>query len=193
MPPWYIVVIINKEMMTRSPQHGQIILGIDPGTRITGYGVIKVCHPRIEPLDFGCIKPPTDLELPARYLALFNGLEKLLDQYVPDAVAVETQFVNKNAQSAIKLGMARGVVLIAAARRGISIFEYTPKKAKKAVARSGSAGKEQVQRMVQLLLKLPILPEPEDAADALALAICHANTLTYTRELQPCTNTSKGS
>ncbi|MBS0604890.1 MAG: crossover junction endodeoxyribonuclease RuvC [Verrucomicrobia bacterium] len=170
----------------------QVILGIDPGTRITGYGVIKVRHPQLQPLDFGCIRPPVNLELPARYLALFNGLEKLLDLYAPTAVAVETQFVYKNVQSALKLGMARGVVLIAAARRGIPIFEYAPKKAKLAVVGTGSASKEQVQKMIQLLLKLPVLPEPEDAADALALAVCHANTLSYKNRMLSCTNTSKG-
>lgn len=177
--------------MSPDQRQEQIILGIDPGTRITGYGVIKVTHPRIEPLDFGCIRPPTDLELPGRYLALFEAVEKLLDLYCPQVVAIETQFVYKNVQSAIKLGMARGVVLIAAARRGISIAEYTPKKAKLAVVGSGNASKEQVQRMIQLLLKLPELPEPEDAADALALAICHAHSLRYAERIQPCTNTSK--
>jgi crossover junction endodeoxyribonuclease RuvC len=165
------------KIMAKDPELLQTILGIDPGTRVTGYGVIKVYHPRIEPLDFGCIRPPVNMEMPQRYLFLFNGLEKLLDLYSPDFVAVETQFVYKNVQSAIKLGMARGVVLIAAARRGIPIFEYTPKKAKLAVVGNGNASKEQVQRMIQLLLKLPIIPEPEDAADALALAICHANSL----------------
>lgn len=176
--------------MTQELKKELTILGVDPGTRITGYGLIKVAHPIIIPLDFGCIRPPINQELPARYLALFNSLEKLLDLYCPDAVAVETQFVYKNVQSALKLGMARGVVLIAAARRGIPIFEYAPKKAKLAIVGHGGASKEQVQRMVQLLLKLPCLPEPEDAADALALAICHANTLNYRGEL--CTSTSKG-
>lgn len=165
--------------MTNIPLKEHIILGIDPGTRITGYGIIKVRHPRIEPVDFGCIRPPVKEELPARYLALFNGLEKLLDLYAPTAVAVETQFVYKNVQSALKLGMARGALLIAAARRGIPIFEYTPKKAKLAVVGNGGASKSQVQRMIQLLLNLPVLPEPEDAADALALAVCHANALKF--------------
>ena len=158
-------------------QPPEIILGIDPGTRITGYGVIRTKSGQIEPIDFGCIRPPVDLPLPARYLALFNGVEKLLDLYTPTAVAVETQFVHKNVQSALKLGMARGAVLIAAARREIPIFEYAPKKAKLATVGNGNASKWQVQRMIQLLLKLPNPPEPEDAADALALAICHAHTL----------------
>ncbi len=173
------------------PDSSQLILGIDPGTRITGYGVIRRRHPHLEPIDFGCIRPPAGLPLPERYLALFNGLEKILDQYKPDAVAVETQFVYKNIQSAMKLGMARGVLLVAAAKRGIPIFEYAPKKAKLAVVGHGSASKEQVQKMIQLLLKLPILPEPEDAADALALAVCHANAISFNERISSCTSTSK--
>jgi crossover junction endodeoxyribonuclease RuvC len=176
--------------MKKDPR-SKIILGIDPGTRITGYGLIKAGNPTLEPLDFGCIRPPPNLSNPERYLALFNGLEKLLDLYNPDAVSVETQFVYKNVQSAIKLGMARGVVLIAAARRGIPVFEYAPKKAKLAVVGNGNASKEQVQRMIQLLLKLPVLPEPEDAADALALAVCHANSMSFNERVLQCTNTSK--
>lgn len=170
------------------PKKNQIILGIDPGTRITGYGIIQIGdRPQFEPIDFGCIRPPIDSPAPERYLVLFESLDKLLCQYAPNAVAVETQFVYKNVQSAMKLGMTRGVVLLAAAKRSIPIFEYAPKKAKLAVAGNGSASKEQVQRMVQLLLKLPELPEPEDAADALALAVCHANTINFQERL--CTST----
>lgn len=165
--------------MAQQPNSSQIIMGVDPGTRISGYGIIKVGdNSRLEPIDFGCIRPPVHLDPPARYLTLFESLELLLEKYAPNAVAVETQFVYKNVQSAIKLGMARGVVLLAAAKRKIPIYEYAPKKVKLAVVGNGAASKEQVQRMVQLLLKLPILPEPEDAADALALAVCYANTLT---------------
>lgn len=154
-----------------------IILGIDPGTRITGYGLIQTDHFKHEPIDFGCIRPPAHLEHAHRYLALFNALEELIDKYAPEAVAIETQFVYKNVQSAIKLGMARAVATLAATRRKIPVFEYAPKKAKLAVVGTGSASKEQVQRMVQLLLSLSEVPKPEDAADALALAICHAHTL----------------
>lgn len=152
------------------------ILGIDPGTRITGYGVIRHTRHTFEAIDFGCIRPPPSLDAPQKYLILFNAIESLLDRYQPQAVSVETQFVYKNIQSAMKLGMARGVTLLAAAKRNIPIFEYAPKKAKLAVVGTGTASKEQVQKMVQFLLKLPMIPQPEDAADALALAICHANT-----------------
>lgn len=152
----------------------QIILGIDPGTRITGYGVIDE---EKRPLDFGCIRPPAKLSLPERYRILFEGVEALIVQHGPTAVAIESQFVLKNAQSAIKLGMAKGMVLLAAARKGIAVHEYAPKQAKLAVTGTGQASKVQVQRMIQVLLRLPSLPQPEDAADALALAICCAHHL----------------
>ncbi|MBY0530289.1 MAG: crossover junction endodeoxyribonuclease RuvC [Rhabdochlamydiaceae bacterium] len=168
---------MNKE--TKAP----LILGIDPGTRITGYGLIKVLAAKHEAIDFGCIRPPVQAETAQRYLALFNALEQLIEKYQPDAVAVETQFVYKNVQSALKLGMARGVVMLAASRRNIPVFEYAPKKAKLAVVGNGSASKQQVQKMIQLLLRLPQPPEPEDAADALALAICHAHTLQFNRRV----------
>lgn len=158
-----------------NPQKQQIILGIDPGTRITGYGIIKVAYPRIEPIDFGCIRPPASLSSSDRYLAIFNGIDHLLELYAPDAVAVETQFVKKNIQSAMKLGMARAVAILAASRRKIPVYEYAPTKAKLAVVGHGNASKEQVQRMVQCLLSLSQVPEPEDAADALAIAICHSH------------------
>lgn len=154
-----------------------VIIGIDPGTCITGYGVIRHLGAKHEALDFGCIRPPAKKELHQKYLIIFESIELLLDKYKPDALAVETQFVYKNVQSAIKLGMARGMAVLAATKRNIPIFEYAPKKAKLAVVGHGSASKEQVQRMIQLLLNLSSLPQPEDAADALALAICHCHTL----------------
>jgi crossover junction endodeoxyribonuclease RuvC len=157
------------------PKSG-LILGIDPGTRITGYGVINHSHHPV-PVDFGCIRPPHHLPTHERYLIIFNALDHLMEKYQPDAVAIETQFVYKNVQSAMKLGMARAMGLLAAARRQIPIFEYAPTKAKLAVVGNGGASKMQVQKMIQLLLRLPTLPEPEDAADALALAICHAHTI----------------
>jgi crossover junction endodeoxyribonuclease RuvC len=169
-------------------QERQIILGIDPGTRVTGYGVIAIEGGRHVPLDFGAIRPPQHLPIEQRYLFIFNGVEFLIGKYEPCAVSVETQFVQKNVQSAMKLGMARGAVMLAAARKGIAVFEYAPKKAKLAVVGNGSASKQQVQHMIQLLLGLSKLPEPEDAADALSLALCHAHTLNSAS----CLNTSKG-
>lgn len=161
----------------------KIILGIDPGTRITGYGVI---NEDIHPLDFGCIRPPPKLQLAQRYQIIFESIEALIERYKPNAIAVESQFVLKNAQSAIKLGMAKGMVFLAASRHNIPLYEYAPKKAKLAVSGYGTASKSQVQKMIQALLRLPQLPEPEDAADALALAICCAHQMR-----SPCTSRSK--
>ena len=154
-----------------------IILGIDPGTRVTGYGIIETDLRTYTPIDFGCIRPPPKLSLHERYALIHEGIEHLLDLYPIEAVSVETQFVSRNPQSALKLGMARGVAILAATKRKIPTFEYAPKKAKLAVVGNGSATKAQVQRMMQTLLNLSELPTPEDAADALALAICHANSI----------------
>ncbi len=149
----------------------EIILGIDPGTRITGYGIIST-EGTIIPIDYGCIRPPPHLPLAQRYKIIFESIETLIEKHAPTQIAVESQFVLKNAQSAIKLGMAKGMVLLAAARKNIPVYEFAPKKAKLAVVGFGGASKLQVQKMIQSLLRLPVMPEPEDAADALALAIC---------------------
>lgn len=153
-----------------------IIIGIDPGTLVTGYGIIKVKESTYQAIDYGCIRPPSKLKITDRYLIIFNSVEELLEKHKPAALVVETQFVQKNIQSAIKLGMARGIAIVAAKRKGIAVYEYAPSKAKKAVVGNGNASKFQVQGMVKALLNLSDLPTPEDAADALALAICHAQT-----------------
>jgi crossover junction endodeoxyribonuclease RuvC len=154
-----------------------IILGIDPGTCITGFGVIDYHPHHTNVLDFGCIKPPTSFALSKRYLIIHEAIEELIVKHRPDCLSIESQFVLKNVQSAIKLGMAKGMAILAAEKHGLEIFEYAPKEAKLAVTGHGSSSKEQVQKMMQLLLNLPKAPEPEDAADALALALCHANHL----------------
>lgn len=155
----------------------QKIIGIDPGTLVTGYGIIQIDGHRMQALDFGCIRPPSAMKLSDRYLVIFESVEQLIEKHAPDALAVETQYVHRNPQSAIKLGMARGVVLIAAKRKGLPVYEYAPSRAKRAVVGKGSASKQQVQGMVQSLLRLAVLPTPEDAADALSLAICHAHAI----------------
>ena len=160
-----------------------IILGLDPGTRSTGYGLINVSGHSLEALDYGCIRPPANLPLNERYLILFENLEALLLKYAIDAVSIENQFVSRNAQSALKLAVAKGVLALAVTRKKIPLFEYTPKKAKLSIVGTGSASKEQVQKMIQSLLSLKEAPVPEDASDALALAICHShhmNTLEVT-------------
>ncbi len=174
----------------------EIILGIDPGTRITGYGVIASDGVRHEVKDFGCIRPPVKAKIHERYLALYEGIEQLLEEYPISVLAIELQFVSKNAQSAMKIGMAKAMALLAAAKRGIAIFEYAPKEAKRAVVGTGSASKEQVQRMIQRLLFLPQIPQ-EDAADALAIALCHAHQIRFlhktTSRYETCTHSSKES
>ncbi|MCB1135498.1 MAG: crossover junction endodeoxyribonuclease RuvC [Chlamydiia bacterium] len=152
-----------------------IILGVDPGTRITGFGIIRESGSKLEALDFGCIRPPAGLETADRYLILFEGILELIDRYQPQALAVETQYVHKNVQSALKLGMARGAITVAARSKGVAVFEYAPTQAKLAVTGSGRASKVQVQGMVKHVLHLEQLPQPEDAADALAIAVCHAH------------------
>lgn len=160
----------------------EIILGIDPGTCITGYGLILIQGSQYTPLDFGCIRTPLSEKLSNRYLIIFNAVEELIDRYKPTEVVVETQFIQKNAQSALKLGMARGIVMMAAKKWGLPIYGYSPSEAKRSVVGNGSASKVQVQGMVQKLLKLLDLPTPMDAADALALAICHAHCASHLKE-----------
>lgn len=151
-----------------------IVIGVDPGTLVTGFGIISAEGGKVlVPVDYGCIRPPKTMKLSDRYHVIFKGILDLVERYRPVACAVETQYVQKNPQSALKLGMARGVIVVAMREKGIPVYEYTPAKAKKAVVGNGKASKEQVQGMMQRLLNLPEPPQPEDAADALALAMCH--------------------
>lgn len=164
-------------MSTKSKS--SIIIGIDPGTLVTGYGLIVATGSTYTPLDFGCIRPPVKMKLSERYHIIAKALSEILEVFNPVALAVETQYMAKNVQSTLKLGMARGIVMLTARQRGLSIYQYSPSSAKKAVVGHGNASKSQVQTMVKLLLGLQTIPEPADAADALALAICHAHTLCY--------------
>ncbi len=168
-------------MNSQSLIHSSIILGVDPGTRISGYGIISIQDQQYLPIDYGCIRPPPAFKLSERYLVIFDSIEQLIEKYQPNVLVVEMQFMYKNAQSALKLGMARGAVMIAAKKRGLPIFEYAPTVAKRAVVGNGRASKYQVQGMVQQILKLAVPPQPEDAADALALAICHAQSSAHVR------------
>jgi crossover junction endodeoxyribonuclease RuvC len=156
-----------------------IILGIDPGTRITGYGVIQVKGSSYTLIDFGTIRPSPSQEISEKYLVLFEGTQSLINKYSPGALSIESQFVYKNPQSALKLGMAKGAIMVGASSLGVPVFEYTPTKAKKAVVGNGHASKQQVQRMIQKLFNLSSVPEPEDAADAVALAVCHAQSMRF--------------
>jgi crossover junction endodeoxyribonuclease RuvC len=157
-----------------------IILGIDPGTAAMGYGVIERSGGRLRAIDHGCLVTSPDLPMPERLLAIHGLLDDLMSLHQPSIVAVERLFFSRNAQTAIAVGQARGVVLLAAAQHGRPVREATPNEVKSAVAGYGAADKEQVQRMVQLVLGMAELPRPDDAADALAIAVCIANRMGQT-------------
>lgn len=153
-----------------------IIMGIDPGFAILGYGFIQYRGNHFEVLDFGVITTHADIPLAKRLLRLEEGLVGLLEQYRPEAVAVEDLYFNNNAKTALKVGQGRGVALLCAARFDLPVYEYTPLQVKQGVTGYGRADKKQVQQMVKVLLGLNAVPKPDDAADALAIAICHAHS-----------------
>jgi crossover junction endodeoxyribonuclease RuvC len=152
-----------------------IILGIDPGTAALGYGIIERTAGRLRRVDHGCLETSPDLSLPERLVAIHRLVSDLIELHTPDLVGVERLFFSRNAQTAFAVGQARGVVLLAAGQHAVTVREATPNEVKSAVAGHGAADKEQVKRMVAIVLGLPEPPEPDDAADALAVAICVAN------------------
>jgi crossover junction endodeoxyribonuclease RuvC len=154
---------------------GRLILGIDPGTASTGFGVISVEGNRLRSVGYGVIETASSLALEKRLEQIYAGIADVLRRYQPTATAIESLFFNVNVRSALAVGQARGVCLLACARAGCGVFEYTPLEVKQAVVGYGRAGKEQVMEMVRALLGLGELPRPDHAADALAIAICHAN------------------
>ena len=151
-----------------------IILGVDPGSQKTGFGLIEVTANRHRYITSGVIRLPTGA-LPARLDIIFKSLSSIIAEYSPAEAAVEEVFMAKSAGSALKLGQARGAAVVACVSNGLIVAEYTARQIKKAVVGTGAANKDQVQHMVKILLKLPVAPQ-EDAADALAAAICHANS-----------------
>ena len=150
------------------------ILGIDPGSRVTGYGVIDAARSRNAYVASGCVRT-SGPSMADRLLQIHEGLETVLSRYRPDTLAIEQVFVHRNAGSALKLGQARGGAILTAVMHGLPVYEYTPSQIKQAVVGGGRASKEQVQHMVRHLLGLAERPQ-EDAADALAVALCHGNT-----------------
>jgi crossover junction endodeoxyribonuclease RuvC len=157
-----------------------LALGIDPGTATTGYGLVRLMPDgELIAVDFGVILTPKEATASARLVMLFDDLNKLLKKYKPDTAAVEKLFFSKNVTTGIAVGQARGVILLALEKAGVSTYEYTPNEVKQAVAGYGSAEKRQVQEMVRALLQLEKIPKPDDAADALAIAITHLNTARY--------------
>lgn len=153
-----------------------IILGVDPGTATTGYGVIKKEGQKHTVIDYGCILTPAKTPLHDRLDTIFDELSKIIEKHQPEHVAVEELFFATNAKTAIAVGQARGVILLAAKKKGKEVHEYTPLEVKIALTGFGKAEKKQIQQMVKILLKLSEIPKPDDAADALAIAICHAQS-----------------
>ena len=153
-----------------------IILGIDPGTAALGYGIVESSRGRLRAVDHGCLVTSPDTALPERLLAVHALVDELLETHQPAVAAIERLFFSRNAQTAFGVGQARGVVLLAAAQHGVPVVEATPNEVKSAVAGYGAADKEQVQRMVQLVLGMTELPRPDDAADALAIAVWGAHS-----------------
>jgi len=153
-----------------------IILGIDPGTATTGYGVIENEKGKIKEIAYGCILTKSTESLETRLITIFDELTQIIKKYKPEMVAVEELFFASNAKTAISVGHARGVILLACSKAKVPVYEYTPLQIKQAVCGYGRADKQQVQKMVKALLNLEKIPKPDDAADGLAIAICHANS-----------------
>lgn len=154
----------------------KIILGIDPGYGLTGYGLVEVMGSRIKALDYGVIETSSQDEFSERLKTLYQELTKIIKKYKPDIVAVEELFFYKNVTTAIKVGQARGVIILSAVLARLPIVEFTPLQVKQAISSYGRAGKNQIQQMVKVFLALDKIPKPDDAADALAVAICAANS-----------------
>lgn len=170
----------------------RLILGIDPGTAITGFGVVEQRGNRFHAVDFGVIRTPAGQELPERLDSIFCQLAEILQRHRPDAAAVEALFFNVNVQTAFAVGQARGVVLLACRQAGCDLFEYTPQQVKQAVVGYGKAEKRQVQEMVRVLLGLTDIPRPDDAADGLAIALCHGQTRGVRDRLKPLLEAQRG-
>ena len=150
------------------------VLGVDPGTAACGYGIIRENDGRLSALEHGCWRTPAGRRLELRLETLYAGVSDLIERYAPDAVVLEESFVGADARTALSVGQARGAVLVACAVARVPAAEYAPNRVKQAVCGYGHANKEQIQRMVKVLLGLPEAPRPHHAADALAVAICHA-------------------
>ncbi len=157
------------------------ILGIDPGSRLTGYGLVEATGADVRFIDCGLIQAGGD-DFAIRLKRIFDGLGKIISDYAPTELAIEKVFVHRNVTSALKLGQARGAALLAAATRELAVYEYSPNEIKQAVTGRGHAGKEQIQHMIRVLLNLKQAPAP-DAADALAVAVCHAHVMQTKRRM----------
>ncbi|OXM86832.1 crossover junction endodeoxyribonuclease RuvC [Paenibacillus rigui] len=163
------------------------IMGIDPGIAIVGFGFIDKEGSRLVPVQYGCIQTEAHTDNAVRLQMVYDATVQLLDKYKPDAVAIEKLFFNRNVTTAFTVGQARGVLMLAAVQKGIAIAEYTPLQVKQSVVGYGKAEKKQVQEMVRMLLHLSAAPKPDDVADALAIAICHAHASTLQQKMNEVT------
>lgn len=155
------------------------ILGIDPGIAIVGYSIVECNGNNFKPIEYGCIRTEASLDFPERIKIIYDSLTEIIRKHQPQDLAIEELFFNKNVKTAIKVGQARGVEVLAAVNQGLGIFEYTPLQIKQAIAGYGRAEKSQIQEMVKILLNLKETPKPDDVADALAVAICHGASLKF--------------
>lgn len=156
-----------------------VILGIDPGIALVGYGIVECNGNHFKALDYGHIETSSKSLFPDRLKYVYDEMISIIEKYNPDELAIEELFFNKNAKTAIKVGQARGVEILAAKNMGLGIYEYTPLQVKQAVVGYGRAEKHQVQEMVKILLNLDKVPKPDDVADALAIAMCHGSSLKF--------------
>ncbi|MFK7696519.1 crossover junction endodeoxyribonuclease RuvC [Paenibacillus sp. HJGM_3] len=159
------------------------VLGIDPGIAIVGFGFVDKQGHKLVPVQYGCIQTKANTDQAVRLQEVYDSMLQLIDTYKPDALAIEKLFFNKNVTTAFTVSEARGVIQLAAVQRGLTIAEYTPLQVKQAIVGYGNAEKKQVQEMVKLFLKLAAVPKPDDVADALAIAICHAHSAVLQHKL----------
>lgn len=152
------------------------VIGIDPGIAIVGFGVIDKLGSRLVPVQYGCVETKAGTPQEVRLMQVYESVGALMDKYKPDAVAVEKLFFNRNVTTAFTVSEARGVIVLAAVQRGLQLAEYTPMQVKQAIVGYGKAEKKQVQEMTRMFLKLSAVPKPDDVADALAIAVCHAHS-----------------
>ena len=153
-----------------------LVLGIDPGTAITGYGLVHEQDDGLSLVECGVVTTPSSQPLPERLQTIYRGLSDVIRKFEPEEAAVEELFFSRNVRTALSVGQARGVALLALVDAGLPIYEYKPLEVKQAVAGYGGADKQQVQEMVRMLLNLERVPQPDDAADAVAVAVCHIHS-----------------
>lgn len=163
----------GKSCVFRDITKAMIIFGIDPGIARVGWAVVRLEKTQPYAVDYGCITTQPTLNLPERFCEIYKQLTLYLNKYKPDCVCVEEIFFAKNTKTAMNIGQARGIALLAASQCGSDVISYTPLEIKRAITGTGNAHKKQIQRMVKEILKLPSIPEPDDTADALAIALTH--------------------